>query len=85
MIVTQNKHVCRHNVATLLSFALAGLFIVAMFLASGCISQPLPKDANIVGFKNKITTPWGSSDISIDELNTGAAARNVTKGEVPGK
>jgi len=60
-----------------LSLALwALLFSLALV---GCLNQPLPKDAHVSGFKNKITTPWGSSDLQIDEVDTGTAARNATK------
>jgi hypothetical protein len=53
------------------------LLIQVILVVSGCTSlPPLPKDSYIKGVHHKIVTPWGTAEQVIDEVSTGAAARN---------
>lgn len=52
--------------------------LLSVLWFSGCMNQPLPKDAYIKGVHSKIVTPWGTSEQIIDEAATGTAARNAS-------
>ena len=51
--------------------------LAAASLLSGCISHNLPKDAYMRNVTHKISTPWGTSELSIGEAGTGNAANKA--------
>ncbi len=53
---------------------------------TGCMSHNFPKDAYIKGAHSKIVTPWGTSELVIDEAATGTAAKHASlpEGTMPG-
>ncbi len=46
---------------------------------AGCVNPHFPKDAHIEKAKVRVTTPWGGYEMDIEQLDTGAAARNSTE------
>ena len=54
------------------------LCVFVVQLCSGCFSHNFPRDAYIKGAHSKIVTPWGTSELVIDEAATGTAAKNAS-------
>ena len=52
--------------------------LLCSLLFSGCFSHNFPKDAYLKGAHSKIVTPWGTSELVVDEAATGTAAKNAS-------
>ena len=51
--------------------------LIILSASSGCMSHKLPPDAYMRGVTSKITTPWGSHELEIQEAGTGVAAEKA--------
>lgn len=52
--------------------------LLASLTTAGCFTHDFPKDAYIKGAHSKIVTPWGTSELVIDEAATGTAAKTAS-------
>lgn len=51
--------------------------------AAGCMSHDLPRDSYLKGVESKLSTPWGSHELKVNEAATGTAAKNITMETTP--
>jgi hypothetical protein len=45
---------------------------------AGCVNPQWPKDSHIEKGSVKVNTPWGGYEMTVEQLDTGSAARNAT-------
>lgn len=63
------------------TLAIAALCCALLF--SGCMSPQWPKDSHLEKGQVKVNTPWGGYEMSVEQLDTGNAARNATQPPAP--
>jgi hypothetical protein len=82
--------ITHRNILTSLAlvFLISIALFVLLFLETGCVSgnwQGLVpgKDVHLKNFKQEITTPWGHSLVTADELDTIVRADGTVQVSVP--
>lgn len=57
-------------------FLWALVFVMVALVGSlaGCVNPQFPRDSIVIKGESKVSTPWGSAQVSAEEIRTGKAA-----------